>query len=68
MNKIDKIKMNLLDFKVAKVISKPVYKYEKWFVEVEYFDHWIEKPCFTELMFQTLEEALACDVGYEFLH
>jgi len=60
--------MNLLDFKVSKVISKPVYKYEKWFVEVEYFDIWGNKYDFTELMFQTFEEALACDVGYEFLH
>lgn len=56
--------MNLVDYKVIKVLSEPVQKYGMWFVDVE-AEGWSE-ACKTKVMVQTLEEALFVKPGYVF--
>lgn len=57
--------MNLLDAKVTRVLGKPEFKYEKWWVRVAY-DCW-GRESETKLMFDTEAEAEAVKVGHEFL-
>lgn len=56
--------MNLVDAYVTKIIENPYFKYEKWWIKVEYECYGISK---TELMFTTKEEAEKVCVGYKFL-
>ena len=56
--------MNLLEGTVKKVLSEPIFKWNKWWVEVEY-------NCYgslskTELMFSTEEKAKAVKIGFTF--
>ena len=56
--------MNLLEGTVTEVLSEPLFKWNKWWVEVEY-------NCYgrfskTELMFSTEEKAKEVKVGFTF--
>ena len=57
--------MNLLDAVVTKVLSEPYYKYNRWFVTVEY-DCWGSLSV-SDLMFNTEDEAKAVIIGYKFV-
>ena len=58
--------MNLYDAYVTKVIGEPVFKYGKWFLEVEYLS-WSITSEKTELMSSSLEEAQEVEEGFWFL-
>ena len=58
--------MNTLDAFVKKVMSKkPRYKYEKYWVKVEYLCYGLTST--TDLMFDTKEEAKSIKEGHKFL-
>lgn len=60
--------MNLIDAYVVKILSEPklLSEISGYWVEVEYEDD--GGTGFTNLYFETLDEALNLKVGYEFLH
>ena len=58
--------MNFCDAYVTKIIGEPVLKCGKWFLDVEYLS-WSMLPEKTELMFSSLEDAHAVEVGFWFL-
>lgn len=57
--------MNLLDCVVTKVLTKPYFKYEHWFIEVEFNSY--GQLGNTLLMFKTKQEALNIKNGHKFL-
>lgn len=56
--------MNLIDAVVTKVLSKPYFKYNYWFVEVEYNSY--GRTSKTNIMCSTEETARAIKVGHTF--
>ena len=56
--------MNLVDAVVTKVLSKPYFKYNYWFVDVEYSSYGAISK--TNIMCSTEETAKAIKVGYTF--
>lgn len=56
--------MNLVDAVVTEVLSKPYFKYNYWFVDVEYNSYGITSK--TNVMCSTEETAKAIKVGYTF--
>lgn len=58
--------MNILDAKVTKIIGKPHYEYNRWWIEVECID--IGGRSRDNLMFDTKEEAEAVQPGHRFQH
>ena len=56
--------MNLVDAYVTAILAAPEYKYLKWWVKVEADVYGSKQQ--TELMFGTLDEALALKVGFKF--
>lgn len=57
--------MNLVDCYVTKVLGKPIFKYNHFFVPVEYDSY--GRISTTEIMYETLEEAESIEIGYQFL-
>jgi hypothetical protein len=56
--------MNIVTGEVTEVLSKPIEKYNKWWVKVKY-------NCYgniseTELMFASIDSALKVDIGFKF--
>lgn len=58
--------MNLLEAIVLEVRSAPEYFFERWFVSVRFICEGVEG--YTDVMSNTMEEALAIKPGYKFLH
>lgn len=56
--------MNVLTGTVTKVLSKPFFEYNKWWVKVEY--NCYGRISKTELMFNSIDLALKVDIGFEF--
>ncbi|ULG01510.1 hypothetical protein phiA019_0165 [Aeromonas phage phiA019] len=56
--------MNLVDAVVTKVLSKPHFKYNYWFVDVEYNSY--GRTSKTNVMCSNKESAKAVKVGYTF--
>ena len=56
--------MNLIDAVVTQVLSKPYFKYNYWFVDVEY--NCYGQVSETNIMCSTEESAKAVKVGYTF--
>lgn len=54
--------MNMLDAKVTKILSKPEFKYGKYFVKIEYECYGVYSE--TSAMFNTLEDAMGCNIGF----
>lgn len=57
--------MNLVDCYVTKVLTEPYFKYEKWWVKVE-FNSYGFCSYGTNIMFDSLDEANNVKVGYKF--
>lgn len=57
--------MNVLECKVIEILSKPVYKYRKWWLKVRYSCY--GKNATTQLLFDRKEDAEDIEVGYEFM-
>ena len=57
--------MNLLDASVTKVLGEPFFKWNKWWVRVEY-KCW-GRDSKTELMFSTEDKAKSVEIGFKFL-
>lgn len=56
--------MNLIDAVVTQVLNKPYFKYNYWFVDVEYNSY--GRTSKTNVMCSTEEAAKAIKVGYTF--
>ena len=56
--------MNLIDAVVTQVLRKPYFKYNYWFVDVEYNSY--GQVSETNIMCSTEETAKAIKVGYTF--
>lgn len=56
--------MNLIDAVVTQVLSKPYFKYNYWFVDVEYNSY--GRTSKTSIMRSTEEAAKAVKVGHTF--
>lgn len=56
--------MNLIDAVVTQVLSKPYFKYNYWFVDVEYNGYGVISK--TNIMCSTEETAKAIKVRYTF--
>jgi hypothetical protein len=56
--------MNLVDAVVTKVLSKPYFNYNYWFVDVEYNSYGVISK--TNIMCSTEETAKAIKAGYTF--
>ena len=56
--------MNLVDAVVTQVLSKPYFKYNYWFVDVEYSSY--GRTSKTSIMCSTEEAAKAVKVDYTF--
>ena len=56
--------MNLINAVVTQVLSKPYFKYNYWFVDVEYNSY--GRTSKTEVMCSTEESAKAIKVGHTF--
>lgn len=56
--------MNLINAVVTQVLSKPYFKYNCWFVDVEYNGYGVISK--TNIMCSTEEAAKAIKVGYTF--
>jgi hypothetical protein len=56
--------MNLINAVVTQVLSKPYFKYNYWFVDVEYNGYGVISK--TNIMCSTEETAKAIKVGYTF--
>lgn len=57
--------MNLVDAQVTKIMGPPEFKYDNWWVPVEY-DCWGQLGK-TELMFMTKEAAEKLKINFKFL-
>ncbi|WP_455621605.1 hypothetical protein [Parabacteroides sp.] len=58
--------MNLIDVWVTGILSDVYQKYGKFWVKVSYVDEGGEGE--TELMFDSIQEALQVKIDYKFLH
>lgn len=58
--------MNLIDATVTSISDQVEIKYDKYFIKVTYIDMGGEGETF--LMFDTLDEIKALEIGYKFLH
>ena len=56
--------MNLINAVVTQVLSKPYFKYNYWFVDVEYNGYGVISK--TNIMCSTEETAKAIKAGYTF--
>lgn len=56
--------MNLIDAVVTQVLSKPYFKYNYWFVDVEYNSYGVISK--TNIMCSTEETAKAIKAGHTF--
>lgn len=57
--------MNLLECIVVEITSKPYFKYDKWWVNVNYECYGLNSSM--SLMFDTEKECESVKVGHEFL-
>jgi hypothetical protein len=56
---------NLLECEVIEVLSKPVRKYQKWWVKVRYICY--GNKAVTQLLFDNKNDAELVEVGHRFM-